>query len=216
MGRTTPTAGSTARKSRGKKPAQVAGSILGPASGGNASAQSKQNGHLISELSRSFFELLLTHRNHYIGVISEEKFAPMQAHVLNYIGEHPCTMREIAESALLEPSNLTGIIDKLEARGLVTRREATNDRRSKIVALTPAGTVMRNRIYTRFCEPAPWMLALTTQDQQSLFSIVRKAIDYEKSHESPPSSRSARLRAEAIADAPPAPNRTKSSRSRSK
>ena len=144
-----------------------------------------EKGSLVSELSQSFFELLLKHRNHYIDAVSDEKIAPMQGHVLHYVAEHPCTMRELAQAAFLEPSNLTGIIDKLEARGLVKRREADGDRRSKIVTLTAAGVAMRKRLYARFSEPAPWMVALTSEDQQRLLEIVRKAIIFEKSLEAP-------------------------------
>src|SRR5262245_47566744 len=127
------------RRSPGNKAASPA-SPPAPALAGKA-----KDKVLVSELSQSFFELLIKHRNHYIDAVSDEKIAPMQGHVLHYVAEHPCTMRELAQAAFLEPSNLTGIIDKLEARGLVKRREAEGDRRSKIVTLTAAGIAMRKR-----------------------------------------------------------------------
>src|SRR5688572_5172171 len=69
---------------------------------------------LVYELSQAFFELLLKHRTYYTSAVADEKIAPMQGHVLHYLAERPCTMRELAQAAMLEPSNLTGIIDKLE------------------------------------------------------------------------------------------------------
>lgn len=150
---------------------------------------------LVYELSAAFFELLLKHRNYYTSAVADEKIAPMQGHVLHFLAERPCTMRELAKAAMLEPSNLTGIIDKLEARDLVTRREASGDRRSKIVTITDEGMALRKRLYQRFSEPAPWMLALTQQNQQRLLDIVRGAIAYEKSIQ-PPSGRTPRPAAE--------------------
>lgn len=50
-----------------------------------------------------------------------------------------CTMSEIAESSHHLPATLTGIIDRLYERGLVTRERDPNDRRSLLVSLTQAG-----------------------------------------------------------------------------
>jgi DNA-binding MarR family transcriptional regulator len=86
------------------------------------------------------------------------------------------TMRELAKAAFCEPSNLTGVIDKLEARGLVARKAATDDRRIKKVSMTRAGVAFRKRLLDRFRQPAPWMSALSTDDQQRLLEIVKRAI----------------------------------------
>ena len=50
-------------------------------------------------------------------------------------------MRCIARQLKCEPSNVTGIIDRLEARGLVERRPDPADRRVKLAA--PTGEGMR-------------------------------------------------------------------------
>lgn len=163
-----------------------AGKASGKAVGKRTAKAPKQQ--LVNELSQAFFELLLKHRTYYTNAVVDEKIAPVQGHVLHYLAERPRTMRELAKAAMLEPSNLTGIIDKLEARDLVIRREASDDRRSKIVSLTTEGVALRKRLYERFSEPAPWMVALTAQDQKRLLDIVRTAIAYEKSIQ-PPSAK---------------------------
>jgi DNA-binding MarR family transcriptional regulator len=48
-------------------------------------------------------------------------------------------MHQIADRLGSERSNVTGIIDRLEARGLVERQPDDRDRRIKNVVLTPAG-----------------------------------------------------------------------------
>lgn len=86
------------------------------------------------------------------------------------------TMSELAQSVFLEPSNLTGVIDKLEARGFVKRSLASTDRRVKLVSLTRAGVSLRAKIFARLREPAPWMLALSPRDQRQLLAILRKGL----------------------------------------
>ena len=48
-------------------------------------------------------------------------------------------MRKIAQKLKCEPSNITGIVDRLEARGLVERRPDPADRRVKLAAPTEEG-----------------------------------------------------------------------------
>ena len=48
-------------------------------------------------------------------------------------------MHEIATRLACDNSNVTGIVDRLEARGLVTRRPGEQDRRVKYVVPTPLG-----------------------------------------------------------------------------
>ncbi len=53
--------------------------------------------------------------------------------------EQPIPMGELARMLACDNSNVTGIIDRLEERGLVERRAAKRDRRVKLVALTREG-----------------------------------------------------------------------------
>lgn len=62
-----------------------------------------------------------------------------QARVLGLLSLRPMPMRRIAQKLKCEPSNVTGIIDRLEARGLVERRPDPDDRRVKLAAPTEEG-----------------------------------------------------------------------------
>jgi DNA-binding MarR family transcriptional regulator len=62
-----------------------------------------------------------------------------QARVLALLSLDPLPMRQIAQHLKCEPSNITGIVDRLEARGLVERRPAPGDRRVKLAAATDEG-----------------------------------------------------------------------------
>ncbi|MFC7308602.1 MarR family winged helix-turn-helix transcriptional regulator [Streptomyces monticola] len=62
-----------------------------------------------------------------------------QARVLGLLSIEPMPMRRIAQKLKCEPSNVTGIVDRLEARGLVERRPDPADRRVKLAAPTELG-----------------------------------------------------------------------------
>ncbi|SDK58712.1 MarR family winged helix-turn-helix transcriptional regulator [Streptomyces indicus] len=62
-----------------------------------------------------------------------------QARLLALLTLEPLPMRQIAVRLKCEPSNVTGIVDRLEARGLVERRPDPQDRRVKLAAVTDEG-----------------------------------------------------------------------------
>ena len=134
------------------------------------------------QLSRVFFDLVMRQTGWFRSASADCGLSPFQAKTLLHMdAKRPSTMSEVAQTAACEPSNLTGIIDKLEARGLVRRRPTTDDRRIKMVSLTPEGAALRGRLVARFSEPAAWMLALSARDQRQLRDILRKALAFERS-----------------------------------
>jgi DNA-binding MarR family transcriptional regulator len=85
-------------------------------------------------------------------------------------------MRTLAALLGCDASNVTGIVDRLEARGLVTRRAAGHDRRVKELALTPDGVTARTLVIERLGEPPEPIARLSPSDQQALCTILRKAL----------------------------------------
>jgi DNA-binding MarR family transcriptional regulator len=72
------------------------------------------------------------------------KLSPSQFNVINVLHESPHGMSqvELSRTLIMHRSNVTGLIDRLEARGLVTRRDTPGDRRAYAVVLTPAGRTL--------------------------------------------------------------------------
>lgn len=64
----------------------------------------------------------------------------------------PGPMHELAEAMGCDPSYVTWIADQLEAHGLAERQLAAHDRRVKVLALTPAGLAIRERMLTRLSQ----------------------------------------------------------------
>ncbi|HVV93638.1 MAG TPA: MarR family transcriptional regulator [Hyphomicrobiales bacterium] len=61
-----------------------------------------------------------------------------EARTLALIGRAPGRRQaSLAEALAIEPMTLTGLLDRLEAAGLVARRTDPADRRAKLVAATP-------------------------------------------------------------------------------
>ncbi|MGG6298186.1 MarR family winged helix-turn-helix transcriptional regulator [Leptolyngbya sp. AN02str] len=57
------------------------------------------------------------------------------------------TMKEVARKTLVTKGTLTGIIDRLEEKGLVRREVPPENRRSFIVALTPQGESVFEQVF---------------------------------------------------------------------
>lgn len=56
-------------------------------------------------------------------------------------------MHELADKTVITRSNLTRLVDRLEAAGLVTRERAPEDRRGAFAVLTADGKAMRRKMW---------------------------------------------------------------------
>ncbi|MEV8564569.1 MarR family transcriptional regulator [Streptomyces sp. NPDC051322] len=75
----------------------------------------------------------------YDEAAAEHSLTGAQARVLGLLSIEATPMRALARKLKCEPSNVTGIVDRLEARGLVERRPDPADRRVKLAAATDRG-----------------------------------------------------------------------------
>ncbi len=101
----------------------------------------------------------------------------------------PLTHGEIASRVLLANSSITYVIDKLEDRGLLRRRPSEEDRREKIVELTPDG---QSKIEDAFPEHAALiddlMADLGLEEKREVASRLRRIERRAGEHESASSS----------------------------
>jgi MarR family transcriptional regulator, organic hydroperoxide resistance regulator len=110
----------------------------------------------------------------HVGVIAAElDLTPTQMFALKLMApEAPLPMNGLAERLTCDASNVTGIVDKLEARGLIQRRPDERDRRVKMLALTPRGAELRRRILERMVQPPPAIAALPAAEQRRLHETL--------------------------------------------
>ncbi|MEU3743705.1 MULTISPECIES: MarR family winged helix-turn-helix transcriptional regulator [Streptomyces] len=82
----------------------------------------------------------------YEQAAAQHSLTGAQARVLGLLSLDPLPMRRIAQKLKCEPSNITGIVDRLEARGLVERRPDPDDRRVKLAVPTDEGQDTARRL----------------------------------------------------------------------
>lgn len=80
------------------------------------------------------------------------RLSPSQFNVLNLLYDRSpgCTQAELSRSLIMHRSNVTGLVDRLEVRGLLQRRDNTNDRRAYRVVLTAAGRKLVQKILPHY------------------------------------------------------------------
>ena len=91
--------------------------------------------------------------------------------------DQPRTMSEMAGFLHCDNSNVTGIVDGLEERGLASRRPSGSDRRVKMVELTAAGQRLRERLLAEMAKPPEWLTGLSEEDQRTLRDVLERAVE---------------------------------------
>jgi MarR family transcriptional regulator, organic hydroperoxide resistance regulator len=91
--------------------------------------------------------------------------------------DRPRTMSEVAAALQCDNSNVTGIVDNLEEKGLAQRRSSADDRRVKLIELTAEGRRVQARLSKAFATPPPWVEALSERDQRALRDVLRRAVE---------------------------------------
>ncbi|MBG0855557.1 MarR family transcriptional regulator [Streptomyces spinoverrucosus] len=115
----------------------------------------------------------------YEGAAADHALTGAQAKLLSLLSLEPLPMRKLAHKLKCEPSNVTGIVDRLEARGLVERRPDATDRRVKLAAATDEGRrVARSlRESLRFArEP---LAGLSEQERLTLRDLLQRMVGAE-------------------------------------
>ena len=131
------------------------------------------------EAQRLFFQIGMVQRTRVGAALAELGLTFAQAHALRLLDpDRPSPMSSLAELLVCDASNVTGIADRLEARGLVERRSLGADRRVKTLALTPAGIELRARVADLMSEPPAAIAALSAADQRALRDILRRAVEH--------------------------------------
>jgi DNA-binding MarR family transcriptional regulator len=82
--------------------------------------------------------------------------SPSQFNVLNLLIDQPdgLSQVQISRQLIMHRSNVTGLIDRLEKRGLLRREATPGDRRAYRVILTPAANALLARILPEYYELA--------------------------------------------------------------
>ncbi|SRR5881409_668584 len=123
-------------------------------------------------------KLFFSQRADLPALAAEFDLSPVQCHVLRLIEPgQPVPMGRIAETLACDASNVTGLVDRLEARGLIRRQPSEEDRRVKVLDLTPAGARLRAVVLERMTRPPESLSRLSPSEQRNLVRILRRLLD---------------------------------------
>jgi DNA-binding MarR family transcriptional regulator len=138
-----------------------------------------------SEVWALLLQVFGAERRRLPAVAAELGLPEAQCQVLELLDpQAPVAMCRVAEALRCDPSNITGIVDRLQARGLVERRSDPRDRRVKKIVLTARGRDHRRLLVERLGEPPAEITALSLAEQQGLCAILRTAVTRRKSADS--------------------------------
>jgi MarR family transcriptional regulator, lower aerobic nicotinate degradation pathway regulator len=97
---------------------------------------------------------------------------------LKLLGEHgPMTQHAVGTALSLDPSNVVGLLNELEERGLVVRRRDPADRRRHIVELSTAGSGELAQTCDKLDQVEDDLFkALSADERASLYGLLARAV----------------------------------------
>ena len=124
-------------------------------------------------MGKLFWEM----RPRMIRIAGELGLTPPQLFALRTLDpDKPSPMRALATALQCDSSNVTGLVDGLEAQGLVERREAEHDRRMRMLVVTERGAEVRRRMLEVVQEVPEALAQLSVDDQRALRDILSRAL----------------------------------------
>lgn len=117
-------------------------------------------------------------RAHVPSAGSAFELSPAQCHVLHLIEPgRPLPMSRLAGKLSCDASNVTGLVDRLESRGLVERQPSLQDRRVKALQLTPAGRQVRSKLLAQMEKQSHPLSRLSVRQQRTLVTLLEALVD---------------------------------------
>ncbi|MCU1494910.1 MAG: hypothetical protein JWO62_2674 [Acidimicrobiaceae bacterium] len=106
---------------------------------------------------------------------------PRHLHALGLLSERgPLSQHGLGEVLSLDPSNVVGLLNELEERGLITRRRDPADRRRHIVELSTAGEEALGLAYVRLgLVEDDLLVALSAEERATLYHLLVRAVGAE-------------------------------------
>jgi DNA-binding MarR family transcriptional regulator len=132
---------------------------------------------LVQEVAGLWFAMQSRLQVHFAELAAEQSLSAIQAKVLVQLDPGGAvTTRALADRLQYDPSNLTSVIDRLEALGVVRRRPDPRDRRVKGVVLTERGQELRDAFWRRLVGAAGPLGQLSEDELVQLRTILRSAL----------------------------------------
>lgn len=137
------------------------------------------------EIVAALFRLVDELKAHFDAVAATFGLSTTQALALRDL-DRPVAMNHLAGTLRCEPSNVTAMAGRLEARGLVERRPLPGDRRVRQLVLTDAGHRLREQFVAALFSGVPAVAGLTeTQRRQLRDLLTQVTASVDADHDGP-------------------------------
>ncbi|MCZ7422031.1 MULTISPECIES: MarR family transcriptional regulator [unclassified Micromonospora] len=131
---------------------------------------------LADTLTRQLWDFVFAYDAAYDRAAQVAGLSAAQACLLEHLPEDSRPMGELALELRCDASNVTQLVSRLEARGLVARVPDPDDRRIKRVLITSAGADVRRAVRGAFEFPSERLASLTDQEQRQLSGLLAKVL----------------------------------------
>lgn len=102
-------------------------------------------------LGRSIYRTSQAMRHHVDQMLKPFDITTEQLHILKHIEKHDgSTQKDICRTTEKSPANITRLLDRLEKKKFIVRRDNPEDRRSQLVSLTAEGRKLASRLSDMF------------------------------------------------------------------
>ncbi|MFD9903726.1 MarR family winged helix-turn-helix transcriptional regulator [Streptomyces sp. NPDC059063] len=119
----------------------------------------------------------------FTAAAAHENLTASQGKTLSVLRRGPAAMRVLAETLGCDASNMTGIVDRLEKRGLVRREPSPGDRRVKNVVLTPEGEHAIDTIRANMRTTTAGLATLDDEDRATLYALLSQVFTARPAHD---------------------------------
>jgi DNA-binding MarR family transcriptional regulator len=110
----------------------------------------------------------------FLSAAASENLSASQGKALTVLRRGPTPMRALAEVLTCDASNITGIIDRLEKRGLVQREASASDRRVKNLVLTAEGEKVADAIRAKMHATHDRLNRLSDHERGRLYTLLER------------------------------------------
>ncbi|MFZ3570741.1 MarR family winged helix-turn-helix transcriptional regulator [Streptomyces sp. BH097] len=141
-----------------------------------AATSSPRTDPLTLEVVELIGEIVARYHQEYEEAASRHGLTGAQARVLGLLSMEPLPMRRVATRLKCEPSNVTGIVDRLEARGLVERQPSPGDRRVKVAAATAEGRRIARTLRETLDFAREPLAGLTQEERVAFRDMLRRML----------------------------------------
>jgi len=133
-------------------------------------------GDVTAEVVEHLFTVVEQLRDWFERAAAAADLSAGQAKALRHLSvAGPVAMRDLASRMHCDASNITGIVDRLEERGLVVRRVDAGDRRVKSLSVTATGQRVAQLMWREVCDRAAAVLEMSDEESSALITLLRRA-----------------------------------------